>query len=394
MMFLSTLKPKPTEALRALFTYCREQDWAGHDPYDALNSPFLKPEGWTPKLVRLAATQLLKRSPVDVRWLLRVPKTQNAKAFALNLRSVLALEGLGLVDTDGLADYFIAGLERMRAPGEKYWNWGYSFPWQTRTVCVQRGTPNLVCTTFVADALMSAWDQRKDEKLLDIAVSAGRYIGETLYYENGSLASFSYPSPGLSSTIHNANLLAAALLLRIEAAAPGTQAVDRAMKAAYYSAGCQREDGSWPYGEGNKQAWVDNFHTGYNLSALRNIDLIRGSHEFAAHVGRGFAFWRAHFMRADGAARYFHDNTFPIDAHCVAQTILTFLEFSDIDPDSARQAEFACDWALANMWEERGYFHYRKLRFGSIKTSYMRWTQAWMLLALSMLAAHRAGKRT
>ncbi len=134
----------PENALRALFTYCRGEDWAGHDPYDALNSPFLAPDGWTPKLVRLAATQFLKRSPIDLRWMLRVPRTQNAKAFALNLRSVLALEGLGLVDTDGLADYFIAGLERMRSPGQKYWNWGYSFPWQTRTVCVPRDTPNLV----------------------------------------------------------------------------------------------------------------------------------------------------------------------------------------------------------------------------------------------------------
>jgi hypothetical protein len=384
----------PTDALRALFSYCREQDWAGHDPYDALNSPFLNPQGWTPKLVRLAATQIMKRSPVDVRWLLRVPKTQNAKAFALNLRSVLALEGLGLVDTDGLADYFIAGLERLRAPGEKYWNWGYSFPWQTRTVCVQRGTPNLVCTTFVADALMSAWERRREERLLEMAVSAGRYIGETLYYEDGKgLASFSYPSPGLSSTIHNANLMAAALLLRIEAAAPGTQALERALNAARYSARCQRADGSWAYGEGAKQAWVDNFHTGYNLSALRSIDAIRGSTEFTAQVAKGFAFYRGHFLRKDGAARYFHDNTWPIDIHCVAQTILTFLEFSDIDPDAAYHAEFACDWALDNMWDkQRGYFHYRKLRFGSIKTSYMRWSQAWMLLALATLAAHRAGR--
>ena len=384
----------PQDALRALFNYCREQEWAGHDPYDALNSPLLNPQGWTPKLVRLAATQILKRSPVDVRWLLRVPKTQNAKAFALNLRSALALEDLDLVDTRGLADYFIAGIASMRSPGEKYWNWGYSFPWQTRTVCVQRATPNLVCTTFVADALMTAWDKRGDEQLLDMAVSAGRYIGETLYFEDGQgLASFSYPSPGLSSTIHNANLMAAALLLRIESAAPGTQAIDRAMKAAHYSAGCQRPDGSWAYGEGAKQAWVDNFHTGYNLSALRSIDAIRASNEFTTHVRKGFAFYRAHFLRADGAARYFHDNTWPIDIHCVAQTILTLVEFSDIDPDAARQAEFACDWALENMWDERGYFHYRKLRFGRIRTSYMRWSQAWMLLALSTLVTHRAGIR-
>jgi hypothetical protein len=281
----------------------------------------------------------------------------------------------------------------MRAPNEKFWNWGYSFPWQTRTVCVQRGTPNLVCTTFVADALMSAWDKRQDPQLLEMAVSAGRYIGETLYFEGDNVASFSYPSPGLSSTIHNANLLAAALLLRIEAAAPNTQATERALKAARYSAGCQRGDGSWAYGEGAKQQWVDNFHTGYNLSALRNIDAIRGTQEFSERVNRGFAFYRAHFMREDGAARYFHDNTYPIDIHCVAQTILTLLEFSDVDPDAAHQADFACDWALANMWDERGYFHYRKLKLFSIKTSYMRWSQAWMLLALSTLAAHRAGRR-
>ena len=384
----------PESVLRALFTYCRDEDWAGHDPYDALNSPFLAPDGWTPKLVRLAATQFLKRSPIDLRWMLRVPRTQNAKAFALNLRSVLALEGLGLVDTEGLADYFIAGLERMRAPGQKYWNWGYSFPWQTRTVCVPRDTPNLVCTTFVADALLQAWERRQDDKLLDMALSAGRYIGETLYFENGNgLASFSYPSPGLSSTIHNANLLAAALLLRIESAAPGTQAVDRALKAARYSAGCQRADGSWAYGENSKQGWVDNFHTGYNLSALRTIARIRGSDEYAERVNRGFAFYRAHFLREDGAARYFHDNTWPIDIHCVAQTILTFLEFSDIDPDAGHHAQMACQWALENMWDEQGYFHYRKLRFGSITTSYMRWSQAWMLLALATLAAHRAGGR-
>src|SRR5262245_26780399 len=109
MNFRAPMTTSP-EALHALFTYCREQDWAGHDPYDALNSPLLNPEGWTPKLVRLAATQFLKRSPVDLRWLLRVPRTQNAKAFALNLRSMLALEEVDLVDTRGLADYFIAGL--------------------------------------------------------------------------------------------------------------------------------------------------------------------------------------------------------------------------------------------------------------------------------------------
>ena len=49
------------------------------------------------------------------------------------------------------------------------------------------------------------------------------------------------------------------------------------------------------------------------------------------------------------------------------------------------------------MWDERGFFYYRVLRFGTIRTSYMRWSQAWMLLALATLLESipdaRAGAR-
>jgi mannose/cellobiose epimerase-like protein (N-acyl-D-glucosamine 2-epimerase family) len=40
---------------------------------------------------------------------------------------------------------------------------------------------------------------------------------------------------------------------------------------------------------------------------------------------------------------------------------------------------------MRHMWDERGFFYYRVLRFGKVRTSYMRWSQAWMLLALSSL---------
>jgi hypothetical protein len=35
------------------------------------------------------------------------------------------------------------------------------------------------------------------------------------------------------------------------------------------------------------------------------------------------------------------------------------------------------------MWDDRGYFYYRIVPVGTIKTSYMRWAQAWMLVALA-----------
>ena len=104
----------------------------------------------------------------------------------------------------------------LRSPGVSYWCWGYSFPWQTRTILVPAGAPNLVCTTFVADALLDAHEQRPDSQCLSMAVSAAEYILNELYWtDESSIAGFGYPLPSVRNQVYNANLLAAALLCRV-----------------------------------------------------------------------------------------------------------------------------------------------------------------------------------
>ena len=134
------------------------------------------------------------------------------------------------------------------------------------------------------------------------------------------------------------------------------------LQVARYSAGKQRDDGSWSYGELPNQSWIDNFHTGYNLSALRAIDRYLGTSEFEPYARRGFAFYRDHFFREDGAVRYFHNRTYPIDIHCVAQSILTLLEFQDLDSTNLRTVDLVYDWTMSNMWDKAGFFYYRMLR--------------------------------
>jgi hypothetical protein len=41
---------------------------------------------------------------------------------------------------------------------------------------------------------------------------------------------------------------------------------------------------------------------------------------------------------------------------------------------------------MEHMWDDRGFFYYRVLRVTTIRTPYMRWSQAWMFLALLVLA--------
>lgn len=280
----------------------------------------------------------------------------------------------------------VGSLESLRSSDSKYWCWGYSFPWQTRTLLVPRWAPNLVCTTFIANALLDAYEQTGESRLLEMASSGARYLLNELYWTEGdSVAGFAYPLPSMRNNVHNGNLLGAALFCRVARHTGEKMFIEPALKVARYSASRQHSDGSWKYGEAPNQGWIDNFHTGYNLDALRTIGNALNTDEFEKRVRHGFEFYRAHFFREDGAARYFHDRTYPIDIHCVAQSIITLVNFKDLDAGNIQLANSVLNWAMDHMWDEKGFFYYRVLRTCTIRTSYMRWSQAWMLLAMSTL---------
>src|SRR5215471_6776053 len=152
-----------------LIVYCEKNDWTGFDPYDALNSrvfnltPFANS-----RLCRIAITQLLKRLPVNLRPILLVPREQNPKALALFLMAFIKLSKLGWLDENGLIEGMVERLVALRSPHSSYWCWGYSFPWQTRTLLVPRWSPNLVCTSFVANALLDAYELRHESHYLQM----------------------------------------------------------------------------------------------------------------------------------------------------------------------------------------------------------------------------------
>jgi len=375
---------EPATAALKLLEYCEARDWGGYDPYDALNSPLAKVPLANTRLGRIALIQALKRIPVNVRPLLLVPPTQNAKAVALFLSAALRmplLESRRQTLVRRLTDLLV----RLRSPEADYWCWGYSFPWQTRTILVPRGAPNLVCTTFVANALLDLHERFDDQSCLEMAVSAATYLRDQLYWTDGDSAGFSYPLPSTRVHVHNANLLGAALLSRVARLSGENRFIEPALRVARYSASRQRTDGAWVYGEAKTQGWIDNFHTGYNLCALRDIGRHLHTKEFSEQIARGFEFYRAYFVRSDHVAPYYHDKIYPIDIHSVAQTIITLVTFRDVDSANLQRAHNVLEWAMRHMWDDRGFFYYRVLRCCTIRTAYMRWSQAWMLLAMSIL---------
>jgi hypothetical protein len=374
------------ETTLKLLAFCRAHDWAGYDPYDALNSRIFRALPFLDfKLARLVLTQGVKRFPMNLRPILMVPKTPNPKGIALFLSSLVKLSRIGLVEGSELIGALADKLLALRSTGMKSYCWGYNFDWQTRGELVPKGSPNIICTAFAANALLDAYEQFRERSWLDAAQSAAEFVLDTLLWrDEDSNTCFSYTPLG-PDKIHNANLLGAALLCRVGRATGHSKFFDPAFEATRYSVHKQHNDGGWDYGELPSQRWIDNFHTGYNLVAIKKISQYGRTTEFNESMVLGLQFFLEHFFREDGAPRYYHKATYPIDIHSVAQSIITLVEFREYSETNVDLAHSVLKWALNNMWADRGYFYFQKLRSYTVRIPFMRWSEAWMLLALATL---------
>ena len=380
------------EALTELFQWCRTHNFSGHDPFDALNSRLFQA---TPlkhsRRARFAWTQLVKRSAVNLRSIGLVPAGRNSKGISLfALAAVANYRSFKTNEAEKEARQLLKDLLSMRLEGWSGAAWGYNFDWQSRMFFAPRSAPTIVPTAFAARAFIEAAQAFDDETYLKTARSACDFILQDLQRseETHTEVCFSY-SPGTVNRIYNASLLAAETLAGVAAITGEQELCWWAVRAARYVVNQQHENGSWVYGAAEKQAWVDNFHTAYLLNSLaRVINHCQAAQttEFNEALQRGYRFWRNGFFLADGWPKYYHDELYPADAHAAATAIITFLELRGLDRDAMALALKVAHWSVRNLRDKRGFFYYQRRRFYTVRTPFMRWTEAWMLYALARLS--------
>ena len=196
---------------------------------------------------------------------------------------------------------------------------------------------------------------------------------------------FSY-APQTETRIFNASLLAAEVLATVGKLTDEKQLVTLAERATRYVVNNQRADGSWTYGTEAKQSWIDNFHSAYVLFSLKRIiDALPSGLDFQPSLGRGYAYWKQNFFLAEGWPKYYHDDPYPADTHAAASAIITLLECRAFDDSASKLAQDVALWTFHKLRDQRGFFYYQRRRFYTVRTPYMRWTQAWMLYALARL---------
>jgi hypothetical protein len=373
-----------------LAEWCRRHDYAGYDPFDALNSRIFQA---TPlrrsRAARLVWTQVFKRAPLNLRPLALVPAGKNPKGMALF--ALAALARFRAHRTNEAAKEARARLAELLAAQLTGWSgaaWGYDFDWQGRAFYAPRGTPAVVPTAFAARAMLEAACDLHDDAYLRAARSACDFVIKDLRRSEESEAEICFSYTPLDQTrVFNASLLAAETLGGVGALTGEADLCELARRAAHYVIRRQRADGSWAYGADSYQSWADNFHTAFVLVSLSRILKACGERdaESSAALGRGYRFWRERFFLADGWPKYYHDRLYPADTHAAAAGVIAALELSWIDAEAPRLAERIALWAARHLQDRRGFFYYQKRRFYTVRTPYMRWSQAWMLYALARL---------
>ena len=362
-------------------------DWRGYDPYDALNSPFAPMLTLGTRPGRRTLTQVVKLSPLNLRPLLGIKRERSAKAIALVASGYARLAAAGDPTAAADAERWLDWLLSNHSGDEDGLAWGYHFDVQTRFFSYARATPNTIATSFVAHAFLDGVELLGEERWSDAALSAGRFLTSRLLVDGPNGTYFRY-LPCDDQLVHNANLLACAVLARAATLFSDDELAEPAHRALATSLAAQREDGSWLYAEGPRGAWVDNFHTAYILESLARCSDLDA--DVAEQLERGLEYWQRECFLADETPRYAPGRTYPIDAHCYATAIDTWLALANHHPEGVEHAERIAHLLVARMLDSAGFVHFQQHRLWTSRVPFVRWMTAPSFRALAGVLLARA----
>lgn len=364
--------------------WVEDHDYQAYDPGDG-NLSFLRGLTFENLFLQRILTAAVLRTPFNIRPLLGIRPHRSTKGTGYMAWGYLKM--YALTGDESYRRRAVACLDWLvenRSPGFPHHCWGNHFDFCTRGGKSKAFSPIMPWTALIGQAFLEAYQKLGDRRYLDVAASVGEWILAVPREKTSTGTCLSYV-PNRQSSIHNANMLGAAVLAQVGTLTNNKGALIVAREAMEYSCSRQSPDGSWAYGAAVNYGWNDNFHTGYNLDALKRYQQSTGDQTFNAQLRRGFEFFKQHFFEPDGCPRYYHDRTYPIDSQCAGQAIDTLAFFADDDDEALPLAQQVAAWTIEHMQDRDGYFYYRDLGWKKVKTPMLHWAQGTIFKGLTHL---------
>jgi hypothetical protein len=374
------------QSLKKLKAYVESEKFKGYDPYDTLNSPI--PFHWFGKWGQVLPIQFQKRNPFNIRFLLGIKKDYNPKAIGLFLHAYsLDYQSNKNEETLDKMSFFFNWLLDNRTEGYSEYCWGYNFDWASPVKFLEKFSPTIVVSGFVAKGVFEYYQATQTPKALEVLKSIGDFTKNQLEWtetDKGKCVSYSTKT---IDCCYNANMLGAELYARLYSLTKEERYKDLACKMTDFTVAYQKESGLWNYGidlkTGKERTQID-FHQGYVLDSIHYVIKYCGNNEVYLNALKlGAKYYFKNQFKETGQSIYRVPNDYPVEIHNQAQGIITLTRLAYLSKEYAPFVTTIANWTSENMQSKKGYFYYKKYPLHTIKTPFMRWSQAWMLLALT-----------
>lgn len=384
MADISQAAPLIEDSLNRVQRWVEARNYQGYEPFDGLSSRF-RPLTMGNLFAERLLLQLVRQSPVNLRPLLGISPKDSTKG-----RGYMAHGYLYRYRTTGNRDYLqqaeacLDWLDHHKARKFAKHSWSNHFDFSSRGGSYTSEDPIIVWTALIGFAYLEAYELTGAMRWLEIADSVCGWIMDLPRERTDRGNCLSYLAH-VQSSIHNSNLLGAAMLARTAKHTGNREYREVARAAVEYSCARQLPNRAWWYGEAPKYHWVDNFHTGYNLDCLKCYIDSTGDETWRDHLRGGLDFYKRCFFENDGCPKYYDNRRYPVDSQCAAQSIETLATFSADDPQSLELAVKVARWTIRNMQARDGHFYYRLYPWMKARTPMLHWAQGTMYKGLAVL---------
>ncbi len=378
------MKEMLEDSISRLEKWVEAHDYKAYEPFDGLSSS-LRPLTFGNLFLDRLLLQLIRQSPINLRPLLGVKPLESTKGRGYMAWGYLTM--FRRTDDPRYKEKAISCLDWLmnnKAPGYEKYSWANHFDFASRGGIYHKHEPIIVWTALIGQAFLDGYETLGEKRYLDVAKGVCEWILDLPREKTDSGTCISYLAIRQSS-IHNSNMLGAAMLARTGKIIGNPDYLKVAKEAMVYACTRQLPDGAWYYGEQLKNRWIDNFHTGYNLDSLKCYIESSGDEEYRKNLLKGFQFYKNTFFEESGRPKYYHNRTYPVDSQCISQAIETLASFSDIEDSALPLCVKVADWTISNMQDKDGHFYYRQYPLIKAKTPMLHWAQATTYRALSLL---------
>ncbi|MDT8366713.1 MAG: hypothetical protein RRA15_09500 [bacterium] len=381
---MTEFRKKLERSINSLEKWVEDHEYMAYEPFDGLSSP-LRALTFGSHFLDRILLQTIRQSPINLRPLFGVKPLPSTKG-----RGYMAggyLERYKQTVDDKYRQKALENLDWLmenKSGKFEHYTWANHFPFASRGGRYSADEPIIVWTALIGQVFLDAYELFGEQKHLDVVKSICNWIMKLPREETASGACISYHMFKVAS-IHNSNMLGAALLARAGKLLDESGWIKVAREAMLYSCSRQLPDGAWYYAETENMHWIDNFHTGYNLSSLKCYIDSTGDEQFRRQMIKGLDYFIRTFFEESGRPKYYHNRTYPVDSQCASQAVETLNEFSEFDERCLPLAVKVASWWIDNMQDRKGYFYYRQYPLMKAKTPMLHWSQATSYRGLVML---------